>query len=124
MLSFLPDDGTGPGRWHDGKWYSGGSRGAPPPETGKGAAYAGAWLATNALEELAPWGALHVRSLPRDPASVTGSMVASRGEPLWEWGPSGAKHPILSTRILGRRTAPFSPFLIPNRVPHGVTPIS
>ena len=30
----------------------------------------------------------------------------------------------LSTRILGTRTAPFSPFLIPNRSPHGVTPRS
>ena len=28
---------------------------------------------------------------------------------------------IMSTRILGRRTAPFTPFLIPNRVPHGFT---
>ena len=27
----------------------------------------------------------------------------------------------VSTRILGRRTAPCPPFLIPNRVPHGVT---
>ena len=26
-----------------------------------------------------------------------------------------------STRILGRRMAPSQPFLIPNRVPHGVT---
>ena len=30
----------------------------------------------------------------------------------------------VSTRILGRRTAPFSPFLIPHRVPHGLTPRS
>ena len=30
----------------------------------------------------------------------------------------------VSTRTLGRRTAPFQPFLIPNRVPYGVTPIS
>ena len=30
----------------------------------------------------------------------------------------------VSTRILGRRTAPFPPFLIPYRVPHGVTPRS
>ena len=30
----------------------------------------------------------------------------------------------ISTRILGRRTAPFPPFLIPNCVPHGVTPRS
>ena len=29
-----------------------------------------------------------------------------------------------STRILGRRTAPFPPFLIPKRVPHGFTPRS
>ena len=29
-----------------------------------------------------------------------------------------------SSRILGRRTAPFSPFLIPHRAPHGVTPRS
>ena len=28
---------------------------------------------------------------------------------------------ISSTRILGRRMAPFTPFLIPNRVPHGFT---
>ena len=27
-----------------------------------------------------------------------------------------------ATRILGRRTAPFPPFLIPDRVPHGFTP--
>ena len=27
-----------------------------------------------------------------------------------------------STRILGRRTAPFPPFLFPNRVPHGFIP--
>ena len=31
------------------------------------------------------------------------------------------RHQIISTRILGRRTAPFTPFLIPNRVTHGVT---
>ena len=30
----------------------------------------------------------------------------------------------VSTRILGRRTAPFPPFLIPYRVPHGFTPRS
>ena len=30
----------------------------------------------------------------------------------------------VSTRILGRRTAPFPPFLIPYRVPRGFTPIS
>ena len=30
----------------------------------------------------------------------------------------------VSTRILGRRTAPFPPFLIPHRVPRGCTPIS
>ena len=30
----------------------------------------------------------------------------------------------MSTRILGRRTAPFPPFLIPNRAPYGVTPRS
>ena len=29
-----------------------------------------------------------------------------------------------STRVLGRRTAPFAPFLIPYRVPHGFTPRS
>ena len=29
--------------------------------------------------------------------------------------------PLASTRILGRRTAPFPPFLIPNHVPHGFT---
>ena len=29
-----------------------------------------------------------------------------------------------STRILGRRTAPFPPFLIPSRVPHGFAPRS
>ena len=33
---------------------------------------------------------------------------------------SGAQ-PQVSTRILGRRTAPFPPFLIPHRVPHGFT---
>ena len=30
----------------------------------------------------------------------------------------------VSTRILGRRAAPFPPFLVPNRAPHGVTPRS
>ena len=30
----------------------------------------------------------------------------------------------VSTRILGRRTAPFPPFLIHHRVPHGFTPRS
>ena len=35
-----------------------------------------------------------------------------------------ARWQIISTRILGRRTAPFLPFLIPNRPPHGVTPRS
>ena len=35
-----------------------------------------------------------------------------------------APRPSLSTRILGRRTAPFSPFLIPNCAPHGATPRS
>ena len=29
-----------------------------------------------------------------------------------------------TTRILGGRTAPFPPFLIPHRAPHGVTPVS
>ena len=28
---------------------------------------------------------------------------------------------MMSTRILGRRTAPFTPFLIPSCVPHGFT---
>ena len=32
--------------------------------------------------------------------------------------------PTISTRILGRRTAPYPPFLISNRVPHGFTPRS
>ena len=32
--------------------------------------------------------------------------------------------PIINTRILGRRTAPFPPSRIPNRVPHGFTPRS
>ena len=31
---------------------------------------------------------------------------------------------LVSTRILSRRTAPFAPFLIPYRVPHGLTPRS
>ena len=30
--------------------------------------------------------------------------------------------PLLSTRILGRRTAPFPPFLISNRAPRGFHP--
>ena len=30
----------------------------------------------------------------------------------------------VSTRILGRRTAPFTTFLVPHRVPHGFTPRS
>ena len=30
----------------------------------------------------------------------------------------------VSTRILGRRTAPYPPFLIPYRVPRGFTPRS
>ena len=29
---------------------------------------------------------------------------------------------IIGTRILGRPTTPFSPFLIPNRAPRGLTP--
>ena len=38
-------------------------------------------------------------------------------------GPGGRRVLLqaVSTRILGRRTAPFPPFLIPNRVPHGFT---
>ena len=30
----------------------------------------------------------------------------------------------VSTGILGRRTAPFAPFLIPHRAPHGFNPIN
>ena len=30
----------------------------------------------------------------------------------------------VSTRILGRRTAPVPPFLVPHRAPHGFTPRS
>ena len=37
--------------------------------------------------------------------------------------PAGKKG-MISTRILGRRTAPFSPVLISDRAPHGVTPRS
>ena len=33
-------------------------------------------------------------------------------------------HGMVSTGILGRRMAPFPPFLIPHRVPHGFTPRS
>ena len=36
----------------------------------------------------------------------------------------GAARDEVSTRILGRRTAPLSPFLITDRAPHGVTPRS
>ena len=32
-----------------------------------------------------------------------------------------SQSPQVSTRILGRRTAPFPPFLISNRVPHGLS---
>ena len=35
-----------------------------------------------------------------------------------------SRAPIISTRILGRRAAPFSPFLIPDHVLHGFTPRS
>ena len=40
------------------------------------------------------------------------------------YGPPGCGKTLLavSTRILGRRTAPFPPFLIPCRVPRGFTP--
>ena len=36
-------------------------------------------------------------------------------------GPDSPAALIISARILGRRTAPFIPFLIFNRVPHGLT---
>ena len=36
----------------------------------------------------------------------------------------GPSHPTVSPRIWGGRTTPFSPFLVPNRAPHGVTPRS
>ena len=38
--------------------------------------------------------------------------------------PCGFSSIQVSTRILGGRTAPFAPFLIPYRVPHGFTPRS
>ena len=38
------------------------------------------------------------------------------------WGSAEIQPPIIGTRILGRRTALFTPFLIYNRVPHGFTP--
>ena len=38
--------------------------------------------------------------------------------------PCGYLEPEVSTRILGRRTAPFPPFLILNRSPHGFKPRS
>ena len=46
-----------------------------------------------------------------------------------EWRDTELRHGLLdgqvsTTRILGRRTAPFTAYLIPNRVPHGVTPRS
>ena len=34
----------------------------------------------------------------------------------------GWARPLASTMILGRRTMPFPPSLIPNRIPHGFTP--
>ena len=58
-------------------------------------------------------------------------MLSGRGEPAG--GRSGwslivlrrlhlLRKCIMSTRILGRCTAPFPPFLTANRVPHGFTP--
>ena len=40
------------------------------------------------------------------------------------WDKRGPSRPPVSTRILGRRTAPCPPFRISDRVPHGLIPIS
>ena len=52
----------------------------------------------------------------------------SGGGSTWTQGALRLEHPHPgahhSTRILGRHTAPFTPFLIPNRAPHGFTPRS
>ena len=64
--------------------------------------------------------------------SAYSSMDTSRdGNTLFVLYERGVQYPDeqihlsqVSTRILGRRTAPFLPFLIPNRAPHGFTPRS
>ena len=54
--------------------------------------------------------------------ALAGTIMAFLGIDQWTARPSLQASTI--NRILGRRTAPFSPFLIPNRAPHGVTPRS
>ena len=65
-------------------------------------------------------------------------FLAKNGMPAWtaiERVPEGGEttdfkaafdhfDPPVSTRILGRRTAPFQTFRIPYRAPHGFTPRS
>ena len=69
------------------------------------------------------------------PDSASGSNAVCAGSPLGAqasepWYMNGAAAVpeecarISSTRILGRRTAPFLTFLISNRAPHGATPRS
>ena len=58
--------------------------------------------------------------LCRAPAAAAAAARAVAG--ACEGVPRAPAH--VSARILGRRTAPFPSFLIPNRVPHGVIPRS
>ena len=50
---------------------------------------------------------------------ATGDVVHDEWETAHAVGGLLGKSPQVSTRILGRRTAPLPPFLISNRVPHG-----
>ena len=54
-------------------------------------------------------------------SAQAGEKAAQLAKRIEEMRASQAR---LSTRILGRRTAPLSHLLIPNRAPHGVTPRS
>ena len=63
------------------------------------------------------------------PGGPSGSSQGNPGAFSAAWtfespadGPFAISTTAVSTRILGRRTARFSPFLIPYRVPHGFNP--
>ena len=72
-------------------------------------ASAAVWLYDHTVEDLCPRSACSRGPLTHEPKVG----FSSSGCAL-----------IMSTRILGRRTAPFRPFLSSNRPPHGVTPRS
>ena len=71
---------------------------------------------------------LHARRADHGLAAVR--EATSRGGLVFDSAPDPnndlelLKQVSVSTRILGRRTAPFPPFLISYRVPHGFTPRS